>query len=147
MCRFYGIRFCLLSFVFSLIGSASCHIRAFCAIKACHPHLRPSDSLGTKRRRCVRISPLLISYLVDVTRASSYFLSIMSGDNVYEKKEQVLEPTPNGKEAAACLRTAFSAMVAAQLQARDLIGQPRFVDRKSRTANRRATPKKDVSRS
>lgn len=60
--------------------------------------------------------------------------------------EQVLERTPDGLSAAAHLREAFSSMVAVQLEARDVIGKPRFVDRRARTANRRATPKKRSSR-
>ncbi|CAM9616295.1 unnamed protein product [Scytosiphon promiscuus] len=57
---------------------------------------------------------------------------------------EVLEATPQGVSAAGHLRKAFAAMVAMQVEAADAAGgNPRFVNRKGRTANRRLTPKKD----
>ncbi|CAM9362374.1 unnamed protein product, partial [Hapterophycus canaliculatus] len=56
---------------------------------------------------------------------------------------EVLEGTSQGRSAAGYLRTAFAAMVAMQVEAADAAGSnPRFVNRKERTANRRLTPKK-----
>ncbi|CAM9649384.1 unnamed protein product [Choristocarpus tenellus] len=49
----------------------------------------------------------------------------------------VLEPTPEGLKTALHLREVFSMMVSHQLQR---TGIPRFVDRKAKTLNRKATP-------